>query len=558
MLVFFIKKKSLKIVVFFICSDEHNIIRIKKMDILDKIGKGSYGTVYRCRSGGRDFALKIMPFEFELTYFEANMVSILRELWAISSRHCGIKKLGVVYFPRGVLYRFDIKTCEDNICEPYVMGIGIALKLGDFTLSSLIARKEFIPRRIVANIVTQLIQKLFKLHCDLNCIHRDLKPGNIVMSMRNNVLSLDIIDYGMLTFREKSNNPGVTTSSYRAPEIFLRSEYDNKADIWSLGTIVFELLTLTQFCDFKASEPEDSVVLACIWKRLGKPSIGDIAAFDTVDAHFVLGEMSLPPTPDLELLNSLARSHSNAPDELDDLVLSCLQLDPEKRPSIVSLSKLNFLSYEASKDKIESMDYLVKLTLLCQSPKVESSKKVLTPKEIGLFFGESTSQPTTFSKIKVYDEKNTRIAISSGIMKAGSRHSFPDSFLWNCLMICDALICDILETYSAQHVVFTRTEADIFACATCFICAAPFEEQVFVLKPDFLVLFALQDEQAVMRAVIDILKRCDFTLTTFAEYRGKTNSEINSYSSERCRDLVERFCEATGSNSWLHSLGMSV
>ena len=168
------------------------------MDIFEKIGKGSYGTVYRCRSGTQDFALKIMPYEFELTYFELNIASILRELWATSSRNCGIKKLGVVYFPRGILYRYNLKTCEDNIREPYVMGIGIALPLGNFTLSALIARNEFIPRRVVANITMQLIKKLQKLHCGLNCIHRDLKPGNIVISMLDGKLSLDVIDYGTI------------------------------------------------------------------------------------------------------------------------------------------------------------------------------------------------------------------------------------------------------------------------------------------------------------------------------------------------------------------------
>ena len=531
------------------------------MDIFEKIGKGSYGTVYRCRSGTQDFALKIMPYEFELTYFELNIASILRELWATSSRNCGIKKLGVVYFPRGILYRYNLKTCEDNIREPYVMGIGIALPLGNFTLSALIARNEFIPRRVVANITMQLIKKLQKLHCGLNCIHRDLKPGNIVISMLDGKLSLDVIDYGMLTLLQKSNNPGVTTSPFRAPEIFLKSQYDDKADIWSLGAIVFELLTLSQFCVYtksKSNEQDDRVVLDSIWHRLGRPLLGEIGAFDTLEGHCVLGE-SAPATPELELRTSLLRAHNNSePDELDNLVLSCLQLDPDKRPSIGPLSNILFSTYETPLDTIQSMDYLVKLSMLCQSNQEAQSKNSisLSSKEIQFFVGECASD--TSYEMKIYEEKNTRIAVSSGVMRVRSMHLFPESFVWNCLLISDALICDILLKFSKEQMIFSRTEADIFACAICFICAAPFEEKRFVLKTDFLSLFGLQDEETVMYAIIDILSRCNFTLITFAEYRGKTNSHVNSYSSEKCRDLIERFCEAKGKSSWLSSLGMIV
>lgn len=536
--------------------------QIKKMDIFEKIGKGSYGTVYRCRLGTQNFALKIMPYEFEFTYFELNIASILRELWATSSRNCGIKKLGVVYFPQGILCRYNIKTCQDNIREPYVMGIGIALPLGNFTLSALIARNEFLPRLVVANITMQLIQKLHKLHCSLNCIHRDLKPGNILISMLDGKLYLDIIDYGMLTFREKSTNPGVTTSPFRAPEIFLKSQYDNKADIWSLGAIVFQLLTLSPFCVYKKStsnEPDDCVVLDSIWQRLGRPALGEIGAFDTLEGHCVLGESS-PPNPDFELRNALLRAHNvDETDELDNLVLSCLQLDPDKRPSIAPLSKILFSTYETSLDKIQSVDYLLKLSMLCQSDQYAQSKNSisLTSKEIRLFFGDvpSSNNPYVY---KIYEEKNTRIAISGGVMRVRTMHSFPESFVWNCLMISDALICDILLTYSTKQVIFTRTEADIFSCAICFICAAPFEEKHFVIKNDFLSLFGLHDEEAVMLAIIEILKRCNFTLITFAEYRGKTISHVNSYSSEKCRDLIERFCEAKGASSWLSSLGMIV
>ena len=582
-----------------------------------------------------------MPFEFHCKFFEENMVSILRELWASSSRNCGIKRLGVVLFASGTLHKYGLKTCDDNVREESVLGIGIALPLGDFTLQALISRstrtQTLIPRRIVSAIVEQLAKKLSNLHTNLQCIHRDLKPANIVLSIKEGNLILDIIDYGMLTFRTKSRDPGVTTAPFRAPEIFLRSSYENRADVWSFGTIMFELLTGEPFCDvgfIEANEGTDSLVLQNIWDRAGRPSCGEIDAFDTVEGIRALGNMSVPPKTPLStvfmsahrrlLLEHQCNEGCENPcsflnssiklDDLDHLALSCLQLDPDRRPFMKDIVPLRFDAFDTAFHKIQAMDYLVQLSAhpspssssssSSSSPSSSSSSISISLNDIRMYSLPSFTVPgpTNYSAdsslvkfdfirgdISVYyaslrDEKNAKIAIVEGILKLKSLHNFPDSFVWNCLMVSDAHLCRILLNYATQSVAFTQMEADVFSCAVAFICAAPFEERPFVLEQDFLRAFSrssstcstcsslpfpsthfhnqdfskMPSELAVMSAIVDLLKRCDFTLMTFAEYRGRPSHEVNSYPSEKCKALIDRFCDTSGENAWINSFGLTV
>ena len=638
---------------------------------------GSYGSVYRCKfvkkqeeqdifeKNAQNFALKIMPFEFEYEF--ENMVSIIRELWATSSENCGIQRLGIVKFPLGSLNKHGIKISEKFSVreEEQIMGIGIALPLGDFTLQDMIVRSnalgQRIPRSVVSIIVTQLIKKLYDLHVKLQCIHRDLKPANIILSIRNNSLIVNIIDYGMLTFRSNSRDPGVTTSTFRAPEVFLKSSYQNTVDIWSLGVIVFEMLTGEEFAKWKSKDSiGDATVLQNIWDRLGKPSIGEIDSFDTVEGFRILGNMSIRPSKKLSdvLLssnsfnssNSFKSSnssissnstisstslnvnsfnstnssnfnnfnskyqHTNQLDELDKLVLSTLQLDPERRPDILTLSKINF-NYSSREYVNEASNYIYKLSQLVPPTRTISQELniVFDTKSIHIYSFEIKDETSKSKRIKIFDdykiselyiqdEKNARYAILEGLLKLKTLHSFPDSFLWNSLMIADILLSQTLKEFNTDNTAFTQKEADIFLCSIAFICAAPFEERPFILEQDFLKPFIkhehkkcfesidskirnlsvsvsvpekieknekiekkmyskeLQEVQsyippskAVMKTILNILELLNYTLITFGEYCGKTSLEINSYSLDVCEEMFERFCNSQGKKSWLNT-----
>ena len=83
----------------------------------------------------------------------------------------------------------------------------------------------------------------FKTLYSLKIIHRDIKPPNILLHNGN----AKIADFGFARFTDDTNEKafmteGIGTPLYMAPEIFNKSSYNSKCDIWSLGILFYELL----------------------------------------------------------------------------------------------------------------------------------------------------------------------------------------------------------------------------------------------------------------------------------------------------------------------------
>lgn len=107
----------------------------------------------------------------------------------------------------------------------------------------------------ILSILLDMVCGLKYLHRDKNILYRDVNPHNILL---DNNFNVKLCDFGLAVKQgvkiEHSNSTNfVGTILYSSPESIRNEEYTEKSDIWSLGCIVYELLTL--FPAFNGDNP---------------------------------------------------------------------------------------------------------------------------------------------------------------------------------------------------------------------------------------------------------------------------------------------------------------
>lgn len=123
------------------------------------------------------------------------------------------------------------------IVQEYVDGL---------SLEALLARERYLPERIALLIFRDVCLALKYAH-DHGVVHRDIKPGNLLLSKRGEV---KLVDFGIARIEDDSGDSltreGMTlgTPSYMAPEQFGNTKnVDKRADIYSLGVMLYESVT---------------------------------------------------------------------------------------------------------------------------------------------------------------------------------------------------------------------------------------------------------------------------------------------------------------------------
>ena len=113
---------------------------------------------------------------------------------------------------------------------------------------------NFTERR-AAELIYQLAKGLKYLH-KYGIIHRDLKPDNIMLTEASDKGNIKIMDFGLskiLGKKEKSTD-GFGTLTFVSPEVLIRKPYNKEVDIWSLGVILYLMLS----GDLPFDDPEDN------------------------------------------------------------------------------------------------------------------------------------------------------------------------------------------------------------------------------------------------------------------------------------------------------------
>ncbi len=183
---------------------------------------GGMGAVYRGRqvSLDRPVAIKILPPEFGMQEdFADRFKSEARAMAKLNHTHIvGVYDFGIT--KEGHLY----------LVMEWVEGQ---------TLHTLI-QKGSIPVRKAASLAMQLCDALAFAHHN-KILHRDIKPGNIMISEDDQV---KVADFGLarpITGEAEENPFG--TPDYAAPEILGKGAVDQRADIFAAGVVLYEMLT---------------------------------------------------------------------------------------------------------------------------------------------------------------------------------------------------------------------------------------------------------------------------------------------------------------------------
>ena len=191
-------------------------------EIIEKLGSGSMGIVYRARDLrlGRSVALKFIPPQ--LRHEEELRERFVREARAAS----------ILYHPN-ICTIYDVSEIEDQyfIAMAYCDGETLKQKLSHGPIAF---QKAFA-------IGAQIARGLAKSHAS-QIVHRDVKPANIIFT-KDGVVK--IVDFGLAKVRGSDQTLAgmlMGTVAYMAPEQIESSDIDHRADIWALGVVLYEMI----------------------------------------------------------------------------------------------------------------------------------------------------------------------------------------------------------------------------------------------------------------------------------------------------------------------------
>ncbi|XP_041131646.1 cyclin-dependent kinase-like 1 [Polyodon spathula] len=275
---------------------------MEKYEKLGKIGEGSYGVVFKCRN--RDTGQIVAIKKFVESEDDPVIKKIaLREIRMLKQlKHPNLVNL-IEVFRRKRKLHLVFEYCDHTV------------------LNELDRYPRGAPEHLVKSITWQTLQAVNFCHKQ-NCIHRDVKPENILIT-RQQVIKL--CDFGfarILTGPCDYYTDYVATRWYRAPELLVGdTQYGPPVDVWAIGCVFAELLSGVPLWPGKSDVDQ----LYLIRKTLGDLIPRHQQAFST--NQFFSG-VSIPVPDNMEPLELRFPGVSS---QALGLMKGCLRMDPAER-----------------------------------------------------------------------------------------------------------------------------------------------------------------------------------------------------------------------------------
>ncbi len=211
---------------------------MEDFQIISKLGEGAYSTVYKVMRivDRKIYALKKVKL---LNLSDKEKENALNEVRILAS----VKSNYVVSYKEAFFDEKDRTLC---IVMEFADNGDLYQKITEHKKRSI-----FFEESTIWRIFIQLVRGLKSLH-DLNILHRDLKSANIFL-YSNGEAKIGDLNVSKVT-RGGLGTTQTGTPYYASPEVWNDFPYDNKSDIWSLGCVLYEMITLRP--PFRAADME--------------------------------------------------------------------------------------------------------------------------------------------------------------------------------------------------------------------------------------------------------------------------------------------------------------
>ena len=286
-----------------------------RYEILSVLGSGTFSIVFECKDhkSNKLYAIKVLRNKTEFRTSGELEIRILSNLKQSKNPHKGINSI------------YDHFEFRGHLC---IVLEKLNQSIVDFQ-ASFPNRK--VPINIVRDITAQLIRSINFMH-NMKLVHCDLKPDNI-MFKSDRSHEIEIIDFNSACELARKTADYVQSRPYRAPEVVLDIEYNEKIDMWSIGCIILEMIL-----GYRVFETDNEVDLFVKFIEVcGMPNRRFVAKGRRANI-FVnrLGKFKVKAIPKVSEVKILLDGFD---DDLVDFVDKLIRIDPDERMSSVDALK---------------------------------------------------------------------------------------------------------------------------------------------------------------------------------------------------------------------------